>query len=78
MASQSARSGVVALLVLAAFCAGCAGMAPDQAEEKQEKVYRTGSNLPQKERSDVKVVDPASVQDTLRSGSRMPGRGAGN
>jgi len=69
--------GAVGAIVLVASCAGCAGIAPDQAEEKQEKVYRTGSNIPQKERvgSGVVNVDPSTVQDAVRSRSAT---GAGN
>ena len=67
--------GALGAVVLAALCAGCAGLAPDQGEEKQEKVYRTGSNLPQKERaaSDVVVVDPSTISDKLRTRGGMPG-----
>jgi len=66
--------GAFGAVVLVALCAGCAGIAPDQGEEKQEKVYRTGSNIPQKERtaSGVTTVDPSTVQDALRS---RPGTG---
>lgn len=70
-------SKLIGAFVLAALCAGCAGLAPDQGEEKQEKVYRTGSNIPQKERagSGVVSVDPSTVQDAVRSRSAT---GAGN
>ena len=65
----------VGAVVVVALCAGCAGIAPDQAEEKQEKVYRTGSNLPQKDRAspDVVTVDPSKVNEALRTRGGMPG-----
>lgn len=67
--------GAIGAVVLAALCAGCAGITPDQAEEKQEKVYRTGSNIPQKDRasSDVVTVDPSTISDKLRTRGGMPG-----
>jgi hypothetical protein len=73
----SKLSGALGAVVLTALCAGCAGIAPDQGEEKQEKVYRTGSNIPQRERagSGVVSVDPSSVQDAVRA---RGGTGAGS
>ena len=68
--------GALGAVVLAALCAGCSGLAPDQGEDKQDKVYRTGSNLPQKDRgaaSDVVVVDPGTISDKLRTRGGAPG-----
>jgi hypothetical protein len=51
---------------LALICAACASTADPTAESGDEKLYRTGSNLPVRERngpSDAKSVDPASIQD---------------
>lgn len=47
-------------------------MAPQQGKEK---LYRTGSNIPQKDRgaaSDVVSVDLNTVSDKLRSRGGMP------
>jgi hypothetical protein len=66
--------GAVGAALLTAFCAGCAGMATDQAEPHQEKIYRTGSNIPQKDRASPEVinVDPSAISDQRRARG-MPG-----
>lgn len=59
---------VLMLCVLA--CAGCATTPDQTAEPREQRAYRTGSNLPTREGSvspDVKTVDPASL--TLPTGS---------
>lgn len=61
-----------------ALVAGCAALPPEQGEAKQQKVYRTGSNLPQRDRStgEVVVVDPSAISDQLRrTGGAPQGRG---
>jgi hypothetical protein len=69
-----------ALALLGAFALalaahGCATMDPSE-EVRAEKEYRTGSNIPVRDRSgtgDAKSYDPASVQDALqRSMPRTP------
>ena len=69
-----------ALAILGAFALalaahGCA--TPGESEEiRTDKEYRTGSNIPVRDRasaSDAKSYDPASVQDALqRSMPRTP------
>lgn len=53
---------VLMLCVLA--CAGCATTPDQTAESREQRAYRTGSNLPVREGSvspDVKTIDPATV-----------------
>jgi peptidoglycan/LPS O-acetylase OafA/YrhL len=68
-----------AAAVALAMIAGCAALPPDQADAKQEKVYRTGSNLPQRDRNtgEVVVLDPKAMHDSIsRSAGTM--RAPGN
>ena len=55
------------------FCAGCAATdAP--ADEREERVYRTGSNLPVKDRSsNATVIDGESARQSMRPGGVTPG-----
>lgn len=66
-----------ALLALAALaCVACAQTSVDSAEPREERVYRTGSNLPVRDKdaaSDVKVVDPASIDRGAPAPSRTRG-----
>ena len=68
-----------ALMVAVSLVAGCAALPPEEADAKQEKVYRTGSNLPQKDRRpDVVVLDPAAVQESMTRGrAASPGLSGG-
>ena len=66
------------LLVLALASAGCATMSDQQNEQREAREYRTGSNLPVRDRavpSDVKTIDLESIEDLRRrSGGRtLPG-----
>ena len=73
------KSCVVACLLLAGIglglglgAVGCAAPDGKELELKPEREYRTGSNLPTKDRKDdggVKKVDPASLPST---GPGMP------
>ena len=56
---------LTALLLLTA----CTSMPEDRPEPREEKVYRTGSNLPSKDYGDVKVIDPEAVRDARRIGT---------
>jgi hypothetical protein len=55
--------------------AACAGLPPEKGSARDgERVYRTGSNLPQKDlaRGDVTFVDPAAMQNSIgRSAGTM-------
>jgi hypothetical protein len=69
-----------AVTVALALVAGCAALPPDQAEGKQEKVYRTGSNLPQRDRNtgEVVVLDPSQMQNSITRGRAVsPGLSGG-
>jgi hypothetical protein len=69
---------IVTLALCAAAVAGCA--APDvqttqqTAAPSEEKVYRTGSNIPQKDRGDVKSVSGEAAANAIRSAPPPPGR----
>jgi len=67
--------GALGAVLLTTLCAGCAGAPPDQALQKEEKVYRTGSNIPQRDRTtpEVVTVDPSSISDQRRVRGTMPG-----
>ena len=69
-----------AIAVALGLVAGCAALPPEEADAKQEKVYRTGSNLPQKDRKgDVVVLDPAAVQESMTRGrATSPGLSSGH
>jgi hypothetical protein len=55
--------------------AACSALPPEPGSARDgERIYRTGSNLPQKDRSinDVVVVDPAAMQNSIsRSAGTM-------
>jgi len=62
---------VLMLSVLA--CAGCATIPDQTGEPREQRAYRTGSNLPTREGSvspDVKTIDPATL--TLPTQSTRP------
>lgn len=68
------------LLLSAASVLGCASSDAPSREASSSADYRTGSNIPRKERSGetVKTVDPNSVQAPLPPISRPPaGAGGG-
>jgi len=69
---------IIGTFALAIFAHGCA-TSPDQSTEiRTNKEYRTGSNLPVRDRSspsDAKTYDPAAVQDAV--GRSMPTTPAG-
>jgi hypothetical protein len=65
----------ITVAFLALICAACASTADRTAESPEDKVYRTGSNLPVRDRnaiSDVKTVDPASIQSLRDRASGAP------
>jgi hypothetical protein len=60
----------VAVASLALLCTACATSGDPQAQTHEEKVYRTGSNLPQREGSGpsrVQTADPSTLQDAMRN-----------
>jgi hypothetical protein len=72
-------SGTAVAMALT-LLAGCTALPPDEAEGKQEKVYRTGSNLPQRDRNngDVVVLDPSQMQNSITRGrAASPGLSGG-
>ena len=57
----------IASLVLACSACSSAPETQTQADDIQRKAYRTGSNIPVRERDaagDVRVIDPATVERT--------------
>src|SRR5204863_9982067 len=75
--SGALLAAVVGLLSACATPAAPAGAADKTAAPDEARVYRTGSNLPQRESapSDVKTVDPASINRTPKVGSPTTGSG---
>jgi hypothetical protein len=64
---QSLRS-IAALGFVAALLAGCAAPATNAAtdEPREERVYRTGSNLPVRDRDQrIDSVDPKAIDTTM-------------
>ena len=62
----------------ALFCAGCA-TTDTPAGEREERVYRTGSNLPVKDKSsNATVIDGESARQSMRPGGVTPGLGRSN
>ena len=63
-----------AILVAAAlFLSSCAELPlSDEKEAKSEREYVTGSNLPKKDRSSVRVVNPGDFENAQRGGSITP------
>ena len=58
------------LMLCALACAGCATTPDQSAEPREQRAYRTGSNLPVRDGTaspDEKTIDPASI--TLPTGS---------
>ena len=66
----------VLLLLLALTGAACAELPESQsASPREERIYRTGSNIPMHDRNskgEVLTLDPESVRDVLGRGQRMP------
>ena len=68
----------VGLFLLVLVSAGCATTTDQQDEQREAREFRTGSNIPVRDRgatSDVKTMDAESIQDLRRrSGGRtLPG-----
>ena len=60
---------------LAVLCSSCALPPQKTADAPEEKVYRTGSHLPVKDgqATDVKTVDPTTIQTDRPRGIGSPG-----
>ena len=59
----------ITIAVLAILCAACASTADRTAEPYEGKEYRTGSNLPVRDRTgaqDDKTVDRSTIEDLQR------------
>ncbi len=56
--------------------AGCAMPQSNNVSVAEEKEYTTGSNIPRRDRSipsDVKVVDPAAIEQARNNGTAISG-----
>ena len=67
----------ITTVVLTLLCTACASMV-DQADEPREaREYRTGSNVPVRDRpapTDVKTIDQSAIEDLRRhAGARSLG-----
>ena len=75
LAAAKPALAILGTFALAVAAHGCATMDPSE-EVRTDKEYRTGSNIPVRDRAatgDVKSYDPTSVQDALqRSAPRGP------
>ncbi|HET9046622.1 MAG TPA: hypothetical protein VFO33_06670 [Casimicrobiaceae bacterium] len=75
VAAAKPALAILGTFALALVAHGCATMDPSE-EVRTEKEYRTGSNIPVRDRAgtgDAKSYDPTSVQDALqRSAPRAP------
>lgn len=69
-ALPSAISRTIATAALLGLCAACASQPQQQAEHHEEKIYRTGSNIPVRDHgivdSSVTTVDTQSVKGAIR------------
>ncbi len=69
-----ARLALITLLPLA--CAACATTSETTAQAHEENGYRTGSHIPvaaNSSSSEVKTVDPSTIQDVMRPRTGSPG-----
>ena len=61
------------LFAVALLLSSCADLPQNNEQEaKPEREYVTGSNLPKKDRSSVKVVNPEDFENAQRGGSVAP------
>jgi len=64
--------GIAATLAVT-LLAACSGLPPEEGSARTEgdRIYRTGSNLPQRDRSinDVTIVDPNAMQNGITRSS---------
>ncbi len=64
---------LAAALVATAVLAACATPSGPEAQPREEKEYRTGSNIPIRDRSapsSVRTVDPEAIERARNIGSR--------
>ena len=61
--TSSSRCGTI---VLSLLMAACATTTDGTDEPREERVYRTGSNLPQKDHGNVRQVDAIELRDADR------------
>jgi len=70
---------VLAAAVLALVAAGCASNEPVEPNERLDREYVTGSNLPKKTRpGEVTVYDKETVQRARDAAVQTPRPGLGN
>ena len=67
----------ITITVLPVLCAACASIVDQGEEPREAREYRTGSNVPVRDRtapSDVKTVDQSAIEDLRRrAGARSLG-----
>lgn len=69
-----ATSRAIAAAALLGLCAACASQPQQQAQQHEEKIYRTGSNIAVKDygiADNVQTVDPKAIKGAIRS--TLPG-----
>jgi hypothetical protein len=57
--------------------AACAMDPSTSTEASNDKVYRTGSNIPRKDKGDVQTMTPEEMEQMRNSGRANTGRGPG-
>jgi hypothetical protein len=68
------RHAIMAIFSLSCVACATAASDPNNAEAKEEPVYRTGSHIPVKDpgSSSAKSVDVQSIQDAQRNSNTAP------
>lgn len=66
----------LASAIVLCLCAGCASVPDQNSEYREEKIYRTGSNLPVKDYGDANIdfVKPDAANPIIRPGSSVVGK----
>jgi hypothetical protein len=65
MSTRSALAFATAALSLLPAI-GCTTMPEAQDEPREDKIYRTGSNLPAKDYGNVRTIDAEALRDAVR------------
>ena len=65
MSTRSSLAFVMAALSLLPVV-GCMTMPEAKDEPREDKIYRTGSNLPAKDHGNVRTIDAEALRDAVR------------
>ena len=69
-------NAAIAAAMLLGLCAGCASTPEQDSQYREERMYRTGSNIPVKDYGDanIEVVKPDAANPIIRPGSSVVGK----